>query len=424
MTWKVEQRKSQDVLQYARAIPRSADFILLYSAMQGHETGRISILAFNPLETISADNIDELNSVISSDKPFHENAWFGYIAYECAGMFEDNPSGANPESYIKSDRISFSKYADIIIFNHENGKTTHYFLNEFGDLNLRKAVIDCSGQNEFDKNFAVSEIHSNFTRKQYEDGVAEIIQAIADGRLYQANLTRKFWGELEEDYDGFDIFVKLCEASKAPYSCFLRASGLEVISSSMERFLTLSPDGRVETRPIKGTLNSANDASDLFNSEKNRAENLMIVDLMRNDLSKVSELGTVKVEKLFEITSYPTVHHMSSTVAAQIMPDKNAVDLIKACFPPGSMTGAPKLAAMKLCAAKENMQRGIYSGSIGFLGGDGSVNLSVVIRTIIKSGRKFEFQVGGGIVYDSTPESEFFETISKSSAICKVLNIG
>lgn len=263
----------------------------------------------------------------------------------------------------------------------------------------------------------VASITSNMTDEEYLDKVEYIIECIKDGDLYQANLTRKYYGKFEEAPDGFDIFCKLAEISPAPYSAYMKMGSTQIISASPEKFITME-NGNVVSTPIKGTLTSAKPASELAESEKDRAENLMIVDLMRNDLARVCT--DVKVEKLYEVTSYPQYHHMSSTITGKT--DKSPVDVLAACFPPGSMTGAPKIAAVKLCSQLENWERGIYSGALGWIEPD-ACDLSVVIRTIIIRGNKFEFQVGGGIVADSVPEKEYEETISKISGIKQALGL-
>jgi anthranilate/para-aminobenzoate synthase component I len=186
----------------------------------------------------------------------------------------------------------------------------------------------------------------------------------------------------------------------------------------------------MHARPIKGTAPRHADTNEdniskenLARSEKNRAENLMIVDLMRNDFSHSAELGTIKVSSLFDITTHATIHHMSSTIKGQKKESASTLQAIKCCFPPGSMTGAPKIAAMRLCSDLERQERGVYSGAIGWFGGDGSCELSVVIRTLIIQNNRFEFQIGGGIVADSTPEDELQEIYEKARGIMECLNL-
>jgi anthranilate/para-aminobenzoate synthase component I len=206
--------------------------------------------------------------------------------------------------------------------------------------------------------------------------------------------------------------------------------GASVLSSSPERFLNIDASGHMESRPIKGTaprlVDPTQDAiirKQLATSEKDRAENLMIVDLMRNDLARSAEPGSVEVERLFDVSSYATLHHMASTITGQKRADISTVEAVQYCFPPGSMTGAPKVRAMEWCLKHEAIRRGIYSGALGWFGGDGSCDLSVVIRTLIIEGSRFEFQVGGGIVADSSPEDEWRETMTKARGILRALGV-
>ena len=218
--------------------------------------------------------------------------------------------------------------------------------------------------------------------------------------------------------------------SPASYSAFMRLDDTYILSSSPELFLHADAAGHIHTRPIKGSAPRFQDEGQdrqsrdaLTASAKDQAENLMIVDLMRNDLSRSCLPGSVRAEKLFEVTSHATIHHMSSMVTGIKRPECSTLDAVKACFPPGSMTGAPKIKAMDLCSRMEEIERGIYSGALGWFGGDGSCELSVVIRTLIMNGKNFEFQAGGGIVADSTPQGELDELIEKSRGIFTALEI-
>ncbi len=268
------------------------------------------------------------------------------------------------------------------------------------------------------------------SKADYLSKVDLIREAILAGEFYQANLTRKFSGTFAHTPEPFTIFENLCEASPAPYAAFVHTGDACILSSSPERFLQVDAGSRVESRPIKGTLArdirrepDAIGRARLASSEKDRAENLMIVDLMRNDLARGCVLGSVHVENLFEVATYATLHHMDSTIVGQKRPEVSTLELVKGCFPPGSMTGAPKISAMKACATLEGMERGVYSGALGWFGGDGSCDLSVVIRTLIVRENRFEFQVGGAITADSTPEGEWRETLTKARGICAALGI-
>jgi para-aminobenzoate synthetase component 1 len=269
-------------------------------------------------------------------------------------------------------------------------------------------------------------LRSTFTRQGYLDAVARVREYILAGDIFQANLSQRFEAPLEED--PWTLYRRLREVNPAPFAAYLENDGVAVASASPERFLQLDPAGQVETRPIKGTrprgyvpLHDAALASALRDSEKDRAENLMIVDLLRNDLSRVCRPGSVRVPALFALEEYRTVHHLVSTVTGQLAPGRDAADLLEATFPGGSITGAPKIRAMEIIAELEPSQRGVYCGSIGYLSVTGAMDTSIVIRTIVAAGTRITFSVGGGIVADSDPEEEYQETLDKGRALVTAL---
>ena len=265
------------------------------------------------------------------------------------------------------------------------------------------------------------------TPAAYMDAVADVRRRIAAGELFQANIARAWSGALRPGADPFDVMLRLADRAAA-YGAFWRLGDRAVVSNSPELFLTFDPaDGRIETRPIKGTrprhADPATDAAlaaDLQASAKDRAENLMIVDLMRNDLSRVAEPGSVAVDRLFELESHPTVHHLVSTVTARARPGTGPADLLEATCPPGSITGAPKHQAMKVIAAHEP-PRGPWCGSLFHIEDDGRMTASVLIRTAAfeRVGGRWTVraQAGAGIVADSLPEAELAETEVKISAL-------
>ena len=270
---------------------------------------------------------------------------------------------------------------------------------------------------------------------RHESAVAQIVARIAAGEIFQANLARAWTGRLTDGRRPFDLFQRLAGASAAPFAAYLRLPGLALVSNSPERFLRVTPgDGRLvaETRPIKGTVpRGATPDEDerltaaLAASEKDRAENLMIVDLMRNDLARVSTPGTVKVPALFAVERFANVSHLVSTVTATLAPGKTAVDLLGAAFPPGSITGAPKVQAMKVIAELEP-PRGPFFGALFWAGFDGAFDSNVLIRTAAFAeaggGWRFEARAGGGIVADSDPVAERLETEAKIAAVLGASN--
>jgi len=260
----------------------------------------------------------------------------------------------------------------------------------------------------------------------YLDAVARVIEYVYAGDIFQANLSQR----LEAPLAGtpFELYRRLRQRNPAPFAAYLAFGDVVVVSSSPERFLCVDAGRRVETRPIKGTrprgVGPEHDAAlalALAESDKDRAENVMIVDLLRNDLSRVCQPGTVRVPELFALEHYQTVHHLVSTVVGELAPELDALDLLRAAFPGGSITGAPKVRAMQIIAELEPTQRGVYCGSIGYLSATGALDSSIVIRTYLVVGRDVYFQVGGGIVADSDPEQEYRETLDKARGLIAAL---
>ena len=269
------------------------------------------------------------------------------------------------------------------------------------------------------------------TRAAHESRVGQILEAIRAGEIYQANVTQRFLADLPEGTQPFDLYRLLMGRSPAPFAAFLNAGDMALISASPERFLSLGRDRAVETRPIKGTrprgrtpAEDASFAQDLMTSPKDRAENLMIVDLLRNDLSRVCEPGSVRVPALCALETFPAVHHLVSSVTGRMREGLTAADLLRATFPGGSITGAPKIHAMEIIHALEPAARGPYCGAVAWMGFNGAMDSSIVIRTLVKCGNRLIAQAGGGIVADSDPAQEYDESLTKAAALLSVLDEG
>ncbi len=268
-------------------------------------------------------------------------------------------------------------------------------------------------------------LRSTFTHRGYLSAVARVREYILAGDIFQANLSQRFEAVLPEP--PLALYRRLRRTNPAAFGAYLDFGGLQVLSVSPERFLRLS-GSHVETRPIKGTrprgLGPMHDAllgRVLAESDKDRAENVMIVDLLRNDLSRVCRPGTVRVPELFALEQHPTVHHLVSTVVGELEAGTDAVDLLRATFPGGSITGAPKVRAMEVIAELEPTRRGVYCGSLGYLGTTGAMDTSIAIRTAVVREGMVYFQAGGGIVADSDPEAEYRETLDKARGIIRAL---
>ncbi len=270
-------------------------------------------------------------------------------------------------------------------------------------------------------------LRANFTHEDYLAAVQKARDYIIAGDIFQVNLSQRF--EADMPIPPYELYRRLRRINPAPFASYLNFDGVTVVSASPERFLKLVGD-MVETRPIKGTRPRGKDplqdealAQELLDSFKDKAEHVMIVDLERNDIGRVCRFGTVRVSELMTLEKYATVFHLTSTVKGRLRPGKNAVDLLKATFPGGSISGAPKVRAMEIIDELEPTRRSVYTGSIGYLSFDGNLDLNIVIRTILVKGKKAYFQVGGAVVYDSDPEGEYIETLDKAKALIQALSM-
>ncbi|MFO0938158.1 MAG: aminodeoxychorismate synthase component I [Gemmataceae bacterium] len=269
-------------------------------------------------------------------------------------------------------------------------------------------------------------LDSNFSREEYLRAVQRVVDYIHAGDAFQVNLSQRLLTPLRDH--PLEQYDRLRRACPSPYACYFDAGEFQILSASPEQFLQVSPRGEVVTRPIKGTRPRGTTVEadqdllhDLVTNPKDRSENVMIVDLMRNDLGRVCEFGSVTVPKVCQVETYNYVHHLVSEVRGQLSPGKTALDLLEACFPGGSVTGAPKVRAMEIIAELEPTARGPYCGSMGFIGFDGAMDTNILIRTMTAAHGWLQFPVGGGIVADSLPELEYEETLHKAAGIIRSL---
>ena len=422
--------------------------MLLRSASESHVDSRYDILVAQPIatfETIGAEttvNVNEECEVSTSD-PFelldqyqqqllpttteHSELPFvggalGYFSYDLGRRVETLPSLAQRD--IEAPDMAVGLYEWAIVVDHKLktacivGQNIDSHLDWLTSQSKHNAVI----QPAFG---LTASWQSNMSQDSYANKFDSVQEYLLSGDCYQINLAQRF----RADYQGSEwlAYEKLEQYNSAPFSGFIRLEHSAILSVSPERFLELN-SGTIETKPIKGTRPRSDDreiddahAQDLMSAEKDQAENLMIVDLLRNDIGRVAKPGTVHVPKLFDIESFPAVHHLVSTIRADLDSQYSATDLLRACFPGGSITGAPKVRAMQIIEELEPHRRSAYCGSIGYISRNGRMDTSITIRTLVAENNTLYAWAGGGVVFDSDCASEYQETLDKLSRILPVL---
>jgi para-aminobenzoate synthetase component 1 len=443
--------------------PRPFSFFL-DSGMDAQKLGRYSFMGSDPFLVLrslgdSVSLIRDGKEEVRRGNPFdilgellkaytldssRENVPFtggavGYFSYDLCHFIERLPIRAVDD--LNLPECYFAFYDAVVAFNHVENKaiiasTGFPERNEKKRLRrateklqeLRRRVLFAAPPTDVAADASVkSALKANFTHQAYLEAVAKAREYICAGDIFQVNLSQRF--ETELNMLPYDLYKKLRKINPAPFANYFNFDGVSIVGASPERFLKVRGD-IVETRPIKGTKPRGKTpeedkalAESLLKSAKDRAENTMIVDLERNDIGRVCRYGTVKVTELAILETYPTVFHLTSTVVGQLKEGKDRIDLLKATFPGGSITGAPKVRAMEIIDELEPTRRSIYTGSLGYLSFGGDMDLDIVIRTIIIKDGKAYFQMGGAIVYDSRPESEYIETLDKGRALMKALDL-
>jgi para-aminobenzoate synthetase component 1 len=410
--------------------------VLLESALDDGRTGRFSIVAADPSAIVecAAGRADDpfvaLEASLAEtalepdpDLPVLPGA-IGFLAYE-AGRFADRMPSPQATGLVLPD-AAFGLYDTILVLDHA---TRRAVLRTAGDgtrllRRFRNAPpvppVDWTPRGVW---------REETDGDAYRSGVETVRRFIAAGDIYQANLTLRRLAPLPPGLAPSMLYRRLRALTPAPFAALLDlGAGRWIASASPERFLAVDAAGRVETRPIKGTRprgrtpdEDAALAAELLASAKDRAENLMIVDLLRNDLSRVCAVGSVRVPVLCGLETFPRVHHLVSVVTGRLAAGRSAVDLLRAAFPGGSITGAPKIRAMEIIRALEPSRRGAYCGSVFRIGYDGSLDSSIVIRTLTGAGGTVAAQAGGGIVYDSDPDAEWEEAMTKIAPLLRAL---
>lgn len=455
----IKEIEFQDPLPIFSKFAHQQGSLFLNSAQLMKDCGRYSFIALDPFLTLTSKNgkINLNNEQLCSDPfqvlseqlerfpmNFHSElppfqggvaGFFGYDLYQHLEKIS-----ASQQDDMQFPDLALGFYDLVIAFDHEvqrawifsSGyplkstnerenrakKRCEWLLNELKTIpTLSKTFLTC---NETD-------IQANFSKNEYQSAVIKVKDFILDGDIFEANISQRFMVKLSQTVDAFNLYRRLHEINPAPFSAYLVFGDTILVSASPERFLKLTGE-HIETRPIKGTRRRGKSqeedsqiANELIASEKDQAENVMIVDLLRNDLSRVCNDHSVKVPKLCGLESYATVHHLVSVVTGRLQAHYNAVDLLRVAFPGGSITGAPKIRAMEIIAEIEPTKRGPYCGSIGYIGFNGDMDTSIIIRTYAIKDNIVTFQAGGAIVLDSDPLLEYEETLTKAKALRSAL---
>lgn len=426
--------------------------VYLDSGFPGGSHGRYDILAADPFITLSTrgqqTEIRTNGSVQrSQEDPFHllqqvlsrfprggsalpfDGGAIGYFSYDLARRLERLPEQAQDAECMPEMAVGIYDWAVLLdhqerrawLLGHGFDPATQHNWADLQALFAQPAGRACGS-------FQIcGAVRSNMDRAAYDRAFYRVQDYIQAGDCYQVNLAQRF--EAPAQGDPWAAYLQLRRISPAPYAAYLNMPDAQILSASPERFLQVR-QGLVETRPIKGTRPRADDpqqdrrnAEALLASAKDRAENVMIVDLLRNDIGKSCAIGSVTATRLFELESFANVHHLVSTVSGTLAPGYDAIDLLRGCFPGGSITGAPKLRAMQIIEELEPHRRGVYCGAIGYIGFDGSMDTNIAIRTAVYSAGRIRFWAGGGLVADSEADKEYRETLDKASNMLQLMQL-
>ena len=416
--------------------------MLLHSGYADHPYSRFDILVADPLQTLitqgnvtttgetqSTDDplsllqqaLDALDLTVpqNPDLPFQGGA-LGLFGYDLGRRFETLPETAQDDIPLPDMAVGLYDWA-IIVDHHKQAVS----LLSHQDVSARLAWLEAQVPVATADFHLTSAWRANMTAREYAAKFERVQSYLQSGDCYQVNLAQRFQATCEGDE--WQAFTRLNASNRAPFSAFLRLEQGAILSLSPERFIHLA-DGTIQTRPIKGTLPRLADpvadrqqAEKLAASLKDRAENLMIVDLMRNDIGRVAVPGSVRVPELFVVEPFPAVHHLVSTITAQLPASRTACDLLRAAFPGGSITGAPKVRAMEIIDELEPHRRNAWCGSIGYISLCGTLDTSITIRTLTACNGNLYCSAGGGIVADSQVDAEYQETFDKVNRILKQL---
>lgn len=461
--------------QIYQEVANGQDLIFLDSSKENSPYSQYSIIGVNPFLTIKyekgkiyrkdftdimpdfkmqadkSDVFEYLNQTIQAYKIVNDTPYpfvggaLGYFSYDLGQEVENIVF--NAETLVEIPDVYFVFYDNAVIIDHKTNeliiaglnllKSADLSISEIIDKitsieehqkrkdNMTQSIKPRTDENRTEFDALKPVFKSPFSSLEYQTAVNQMREYIREGHIYIANMTHTFSSDFKRP--GIEVYERLRQINPAPFSAYMPLDGFNILSSSPERFIEIK-SGKIQTRPIKGTRPRGKTPeedefykNELIMSEKDKSELLMIVDLERNDLSKVCVPGTVKVTELFKIEAYATVFHLVSTIEGQLEKGKTPVDCIKATFPGGSITGAPKIRAMEIIDELEKTKRNLYTGAIGYLGFDGNADFNIVIRTILLKNDMAYIGVGGGITWESETLAEYDETIDKAVALFKSL---
>ncbi|MEC7177197.1 MAG: aminodeoxychorismate synthase component I [Pseudomonadota bacterium] len=454
-----------DPLAYFSAVAETPYAIWLDTADTRHPAGRYSFIMHDPFETLTLKNphdnpFAQLKTKLAQwqedwagleahwpDSPPFKGGAAGLFGYDLVQSLEKLPRHLPPyavdDTRLPDMAVGF--YDLVLGFDHQThrcfvfstgfpsqGAAERSNIARLKIENLKKTLhgLPKVPAAHFPASCKMDGyINADIEASIFKSRVQKVIDYIHAGDIFQANLSHRFSGHIASDDTPLTYYARLRHISPGPFAGYANFGNWVLASASPERFLECKHQ-RVETRPIKGTRPRSGDPKtdmalleDLKTSQKDRAENVMIVDLLRNDLSRVCEDGSMKVSALCELETFETVHHLVSIISGQLRSGMSPPDLLEACFPGGSISGAPKIRAMEIIAELENNTRGPYTGALGYIGFDGAMDMNILIRTAVIRDKKITFQVGGGIVADSQPEAEYLETLDKARGLITAIGV-
>jgi para-aminobenzoate synthetase component 1 len=420
---------ADDLVSKLLAISENETVFILDSCGVSHLGSRLLIAGVAPVNVVEiyGDDVEKtlatLDQFLSGDL-----ACIFTLSYDFGrrmlGLDFRHESSCEPDVFV-------AQFADLIVHDHETRKTGIVGGSRDAAALFERLLTTEPFQA---KTLSPAKVTSNFAKHEYLTAIEVIQERIRRGDTYQTNLTHQLKAELPREFSPQSVFHKLRRGHPAPFAAYITRNDSTVVSASPERFFSLAEDGRITTSPIKGTRPRSNDRqqdaqlrADLLASGKDIAENTMIVDLLRNDLGRVCEYGTVEVDKLCDLEEHPTFFNLVSSISGKLRADVRPSDILRAMFPCGSITGAPKISTMKIIDEIETAARGLSMGAIGYyaperFGLPYTIDLSVAIRTMVVRDGIATFNVGGGITIESDPESEWNETVTKAQALLNAMN--